>query len=343
MMREGQIVSANPAAEKILGLSLDQLQRRMSLVPRWKAIHEDGADFPGEAHPAMVALRTGKPVKNVVMGVFNPLRNDTVWLKIDATPQFRPGEEKPYQVYAIFDDITERKRAEEEERRSRELAEQLAGELTVIAEIGRLIGSTLNIEEVYERFAAEARKLIPFDRIVVNLNRTQDKVRGTSPMSPGRMSPIGTAARCSRYPKRFHPPSGEPGRSPSSIRRSPTFEAGLRSMMSVPLFSHDEVIGGLHFRAEAERLYRMGSSHGGTDRRADRRGDRQRGALREPPGTEKLRSIRSAQPTKFTFLTRRPSGRSSTKATLQNLGFAEASAETPLDIQPELTSDSFEH
>ncbi len=137
----------------------------------------------------MVALRTGKPVKNVVMGVFNPLRNDTVWLKIDATPQFRPGEEKPYQVYAIFDDITERKRAEEEERRSRELAEQLAGELTVIAEIGRLIGSTLNIEEVYERFAAEARKLIPFDRIVVNLNRYADNDARTSPMSPGRTSP----------------------------------------------------------------------------------------------------------------------------------------------------------
>ena len=41
--------------------------------------------------------------------------------------------------------------------------------IDILAEIGRLIGSTLDIEEVYERFAAEARKLIPFDRLAVNL------------------------------------------------------------------------------------------------------------------------------------------------------------------------------
>ena len=65
-------------------------------------------------------------------------------------------------------DVTGRKRAEEEQRRSREIAERLAGELAVIAEIGRLIGSTLAIDEVYERVAAEARKLIPFDRLSVS-------------------------------------------------------------------------------------------------------------------------------------------------------------------------------
>ena len=71
-------------------------------------------------------------------------------------------------------DITGRKRAEEEQRRSREIAERLAGELAVIAEIGRLISSTLAIGEVYERVAAEARKLIPFDRLSVSLNNPRD-------------------------------------------------------------------------------------------------------------------------------------------------------------------------
>src|SRR5512137_2426730 len=51
---EGRITSANPAAERILGLALDQMQGRTSLDPRWKAIHADGSDFPGETHPAMV-------------------------------------------------------------------------------------------------------------------------------------------------------------------------------------------------------------------------------------------------------------------------------------------------
>jgi len=42
-------------------------------------------------------------------------------------------------------------------------------ENAIMAEIGRIIGSTLNIEEVYERFAEEVRKLIPFDRIAINI------------------------------------------------------------------------------------------------------------------------------------------------------------------------------
>ncbi len=64
----------------------------------------------------------------------------------------------------------DRKRTREALQRSEEEATRLAQENAVMAEIGRIISSTLNIEEVYERFAAEARKLIPFGRIVVALN-----------------------------------------------------------------------------------------------------------------------------------------------------------------------------
>ena len=31
-------------------------------------------------------------------------------------PLFRPGEDSPYRVYAVFDDVTERRRAEEAQR-----------------------------------------------------------------------------------------------------------------------------------------------------------------------------------------------------------------------------------
>ncbi len=66
---QGQIISANPAAEKILGLSLDQMRGVTSIDPRWQSIHEDGSAFPGSEHPAMVTLRTGTPVLHTVMGV----------------------------------------------------------------------------------------------------------------------------------------------------------------------------------------------------------------------------------------------------------------------------------
>ncbi len=110
---DGHILSANPGAERILGLTLDQMLGRTSMDPRWQAIHADGSDFPGDIHPAMVALATGDEVNDVVMGVFHPADEQFHWININAVPQFHPGEGKPYQVYTTFEDITERKQAEE--------------------------------------------------------------------------------------------------------------------------------------------------------------------------------------------------------------------------------------
>jgi two-component system cell cycle sensor histidine kinase/response regulator CckA len=125
----GQITSANPAAEQILGLTLEQMRGRTSLDPRWKAIHEDGSDFPGEQHPSMVALKSGKKVHNVTMGVFNPLDDKYRWININAVPQFKPGESTPYQVYTTFEDMTDRRRAEKALQENEEL-HRLISELT---------------------------------------------------------------------------------------------------------------------------------------------------------------------------------------------------------------------
>jgi PAS domain S-box-containing protein/putative nucleotidyltransferase with HDIG domain len=111
---DGTITSANPAAQRLLGLSLDQMQGRTSLDPRWKAIHADGSPWPGETHPIPAALKTGKPVADAVQGVFNPQLGDYVWLSVNAVPEFLPGDARPFRAYAVFRDITERMRAEAE-------------------------------------------------------------------------------------------------------------------------------------------------------------------------------------------------------------------------------------
>jgi diguanylate cyclase (GGDEF)-like protein/PAS domain S-box-containing protein len=103
---QGEITSANPAAMRILGLTLEQMQGRTSMDAQWNAIREDGSHFPGHLHPTMEALRTGKPVHGVVMGVSASGR-DYVWISCSATPLFNHG--KLIEVYAIFEDITDRK------------------------------------------------------------------------------------------------------------------------------------------------------------------------------------------------------------------------------------------
>lgn len=103
---DGVILSANPAAERILGMSLSQMQGRTSQDPSWRAIREDGAPLEGAEHPAMVSLRTGKPFGPFTMGVIHAGTDDYVWISVIAIPLFHEGEEKPYQVYATFQDIT---------------------------------------------------------------------------------------------------------------------------------------------------------------------------------------------------------------------------------------------
>ena len=138
---QGRITSANPAAQRILGLTLDQMQGRESIDPRWKTIHEDGSDFPGDQHPAMRTLATGQPVHDVLMGVAVPERG-YVWILVNAVPVIKDGQLTA--VYASFEDITQRVLL------SRELREQASTDfLTGVA----------NRRSFMERLTAEFERI----------------------------------------------------------------------------------------------------------------------------------------------------------------------------------------
>ncbi|MGB9938958.1 PAS domain S-box protein [Methanosarcina sp.] len=108
----GKIISMNPAAERILGKTPAEFLGSSSVGEEDLTIREDGSPFPGLEHPAMISLRTGKKVQDVMMGVYNPRENCYRWININAVPLFRTGEDKPFQVYTLFDDITKRKQEE---------------------------------------------------------------------------------------------------------------------------------------------------------------------------------------------------------------------------------------
>ena len=101
----GAIICCNACAERILGLSSEQILGRDSCDPRWHAIHEDGSPFPGETHPGMQTLATGLPQSNVVMGLRQP--DSTVrWILINAQPIEPFDDNQPEKVVASFTDIT---------------------------------------------------------------------------------------------------------------------------------------------------------------------------------------------------------------------------------------------
>ncbi len=141
---DGHIVAANPAAERLLGMTADQLHGRTSRDPRWQAVREDGTALPGAAHPAAVALRTGRPQENVVLGVQRPGAG-LVWLMVTAQPLRHPAASRPHGVVISFADITDRKRLEEalraDEARYRALVDHSADAVLLTAPGGQILAA----------------------------------------------------------------------------------------------------------------------------------------------------------------------------------------------------------
>ena len=156
--------------------------------------------------------------------------------------------------------LKEAEEREEAPRESEETARRLSQENATMAKIGQIISSTLNIEEVYERFAEEVQKLIPFDRIVINtMNIEKATVMNVYIAGKGIVGrKIGEI-----YPLKGSG-NAELVRTKSSILiqtedfneykdRFPmllsTFQAGFRSIMNVPLFSKGQLMGALLLRS----------------------------------------------------------------------------------------------
>ena len=162
--------------------------------------------------------------------------------------------------------FAERKRAEEALRKSEEESRRLAHENAIMAEIGRIVNSTLNIEEIYERFSEKVRQIIPFDRITINRNNFREntlniqytagidiperKCGDSFPFHGSvnelvawtRSGVINQVADEDKMRERFPP-------------LLPLWKAGIRSTLSVPLFSKQEVAGCLHLQSTRLEAY----------------------------------------------------------------------------------------
>jgi two-component system cell cycle sensor histidine kinase/response regulator CckA len=166
----------------------------------------------------------------------------------------------------LRNEIEEREHAEKALRRSEEEAKRLAQESAIMAKIGQIISSTLNIQEVYERFAEEAHKLIPFDRIAINTINPEDRTFTVSYVAgleiadrhQGKVVPLtGSATEEGMRSRSGFIIQAEDEKEIAT--RFPglltAFRAGLRSMMMVPLISKDQRIGVLHFQSTKPQAY----------------------------------------------------------------------------------------
>ena len=125
---DGAIVRANAEAQRVLGLSFDELTRLYVADFSRQTIYEDGRECPVEDYPVSRCLRTGQPQPGLTLGVRRP-DGETSWAIFSAVPVLAPRTGRVAGAVVTFLDITARQRAgellRENESRLRLLTEQM--------------------------------------------------------------------------------------------------------------------------------------------------------------------------------------------------------------------------
>ncbi len=107
-----EVLFSNKFAHDMLGLSEKQLRMKGPYHPDWSVVYEDGSPFSCEMSPVLVALKTQKPVTNLIVGINRPLTGDRAWLLVNAEPILTDSGEVS-EIVCSFSDITQRKAVED--------------------------------------------------------------------------------------------------------------------------------------------------------------------------------------------------------------------------------------
>lgn len=103
--KEGQIETANKKAAEILGIPSQGLAGMAIQSEAWNALRQDETKFPSDEFPALISLRTGRDINDVVMGLKRE-KGDEIWISINSRPIFKENSHTPEAVVASFKDIT---------------------------------------------------------------------------------------------------------------------------------------------------------------------------------------------------------------------------------------------
>jgi two-component system, cell cycle sensor histidine kinase and response regulator CckA len=105
---DGKISFANPAAQDILGLSLEQLQGHGPDDRAWQLTSSLGVPLHADQVPSEITRITGIPQRHTLLGVRSGKPAEHRWLSVSTDPvdSVKEGDTKRYSVVATFTDVT---------------------------------------------------------------------------------------------------------------------------------------------------------------------------------------------------------------------------------------------
>ncbi len=118
-------LGCNPAAERILGVSLSQMRLNRHVPEGWPVHRADGSPAPLEELPLSRVLASGRPQRDHVLLYRHPAGEER-WLNVNAEPVQDEAGGTLVGAVVSFADITERRRAQEAlEQQHRQLEERV--------------------------------------------------------------------------------------------------------------------------------------------------------------------------------------------------------------------------
>jgi PAS domain S-box-containing protein len=103
---DGKMTDVNKVALDLLGVEKIDFLSKKNIRDDWDIIDEFYKPLPAKDFPAEAALITGGAVYEKIVGVYNPVKKDYVWLLVNAIPQLEADSKTPVSVFVTFQDIT---------------------------------------------------------------------------------------------------------------------------------------------------------------------------------------------------------------------------------------------
>ncbi|MGA2518214.1 MAG: PAS domain S-box protein [Thermodesulfobacteriota bacterium] len=254
----GNFTFVNEAATRIFGSSKEELvgmnNRQYTDKENAKKLFESFNEV----------YRTGEPGRECGYEV---ARKDGTKRYVETSASLkRDPSGKPIGFRGVARDITNLKRAAEDLLREKQAVQKLAEEREVVANIGRIISSRLEVQKVYKYFAEEVRKIIPFDRISIDIIHPEKTGfstayalgKGAEGIRSEDIIPLAGSTTEEVMRTRSSLLLQTEGMGDAGNRFSEfshTLQAGFSSLMVIPLVSQNQVMGTLNLLSSKVNAY----------------------------------------------------------------------------------------
>jgi len=247
---DGSFRYLSPSVHRVIGYHPDELMGEIA----FNHMQEDDASEQLELFTNVVSDKdrntTGLPRS------FRFRHKDGHWVVLEAVSTKLPEGSDPPGIVVNARDITERVQAQDAWREVADSDRRLVQETEVVAEVGRIVSSTLNVEEVFELCAAQVKRLIDFDVLAASVidysaqttsirywsgpRRFRDDMDTTVPL----MGTLTGDVMATGKPVLVHATSEQEMRR-KFVHLAESFHGGVLSWLAIPMVNQAQVVGAL--------------------------------------------------------------------------------------------------